>query len=173
MCLYHERKQQGDPSMTFRRLASCLLVFSFALSGASHVGAQDKAPDQLRTLSHDELNIIKVLNAQETAWNHGDLDTFATGYKNSPETLFIGSQVSHGYAQMLSDYKHNYPTREAMGTLSFSELEPHILDERFAVVIGRYHLDRGKKAGGPAEGVFSLTFEKTEAGWKIIIDHTT
>ncbi len=65
-----------------------------------------------------------MLNAQEAAWNRGDLNSFATGYKNSPETLFIGRQISRGYDQMLADYKGNYPNKEAMGTLSFSDLEP-------------------------------------------------
>lgn len=133
----------------------------------------DRAPDQLRTLSRDELDIVKVLTAQERAWNHGDLDTFAQGYKNSPDILFVGAQISRGYQQMLDDYKHNYPNRDTMGQLSFSDLEPRLLDDRFAVVLGKYHLDRSKKAGGPAEGVFSLVFEKTDKGWKIIVDHTT
>ena len=117
--------------------------------------------------------MVKVLIAQERAWNDGDLDGFAKGYKNSPDTLFVGHQVSRGYDQMLADYKHNYPNKEAMGTLSFSELEAHPLDEKFAVVLGKYHLERTKKNGGNAEGVFSLVLEKTDKGWKIIVDHTT
>ena len=60
-----------------------------------------------------------------------------------------------------------------MGTLAYSELEVHTLDENFAVVIGKYHVDRSKKEGGSADGMFSLIFEKTDKGWKIIIDHTT
>ena len=156
------------------RLTRLRIVCLLALLASFPVmaGAQEK-PDQLRTMSHDELSIVKVLNAQESAWNRGDIEGFATGYKNSPDTIFIGSQVSHGYAQMLNDYKRNYPNREAMGTLAFSELEAHLLDEHFAVVIGRYHVDRSKKAGGNAEGTFSLVFEKTDAGWKIVVDHTT
>jgi ketosteroid isomerase-like protein len=137
---------------------------------------QAQAPakaDQLRTLTRDELDIVKVLTKQEGAWNRGDVDAFATGYKNSPETLFVGRQISRGYDQMVNEYKHNYPTRDAMGTLSFTDLEPHLLDEHFAVVLGHYHLDRSKKAGGSAEGIFSLVFEKTKDGWKIIVDHTT
>ena len=155
--------------MTVRPL---FLAAALAIAVPAFVSAQDK-PDQLRTLTRDELSIVKVLNQQEAAWNRGDLDSFATGYKNSPDIIFIGSQVSHGYLQMLNDYKRNYPTRDAMGNLSFSDLEPHILDEHFAVVIGHYHLDRSKKAGGNADGNFSLVFEKTEAGWRIIVDHTT
>ncbi len=159
--------------MTFRlKLLRILCLLALLAPISAPAFAQDK-PDQLRTMTHDELSIIKVLNAQENAWNRGDIDAFASGYKNSPDTIFIGSQVSHGYAQMLNDYKHNYPSRDIMGTLAFSDLEAHVLDERFAIVIGHYHLDRSKKAGGNADGIFSLVFEKTDAGWKIVVDHTT
>jgi ketosteroid isomerase-like protein len=156
-----------------RRFACLLLLLP--LTGMSIAAAQKPAAptDQLRTLSPDELGVVKVLTRQEDAWNRGDLDGFATGYKNSPDILFVGRQISRGYDQMLADYKHNYPNKDAMGTLSFSELEPHILDEHFAIVLGHYRLDRSKKAGGNAEGVFSLVLEKTRDGWKIIVDHTT
>ena len=129
--------------------------------------------DQLRTLTADELGVIKVLTMQERAWNKGDLDAYASGYKNSPDTLFIGRQVSRGFENMLADYKGNYPNRDAMGQLAFSDLEPHLLDEHFAIVLGKYHLSRSKKAGGDADGFFSLVLQKTESGWKIILDHTT
>ena len=162
------------------RLAVCgfLLLFSVpALLAGQKTNppspASDRPPDQLRTLSRDELDIVKVLTRQENAWNKGDLEAFATGYKNSPDILFVGRQISRGYEQMLADYKRNYPTREAMGTLSFTELEPHVLDEQYAVVLGHYKVERGKKAGGNAEGMFSLVFERTKEGWKIIVDHTT
>jgi len=128
---------------------------------------------QLKTATQQELDVIKVLLAQEAAWNKGDLETFIQGYKNSPDTLFITRQVFRGVDGMLEEYRHNYPTKAAMGALAFSELEVHPLDENFAVVIGKYHLDRSKKEGGNADGIFSLVFEKTDKGWKIIIDHTT
>ncbi len=132
--------------------------------------AQD---DQLKPVPQEQLDVIKVLLAQEAAWNRGDLDAFTQSYKNSPDTLFVTSIVNRGFEGMLDAYRHNYPNKAAMGTLSFSELEAHPLDERFAVVIGKYHLDRTKKDGGNAEGLFSLVLEKTDKGWKIIVDHTT
>jgi ketosteroid isomerase-like protein len=130
-------------------------------------------PDPLHTASRQELNIIKVLIAQENAWNKGDLTAFASGFKDSPDTLFITHQVSRGFAGLLDEYKHDYPTKAAMGTLTYSDLEVHPLDENFAVVIGKYHLERSKKDGGNAEGLFSLVFENTDNGWKIVVDHTT
>jgi uncharacterized protein (TIGR02246 family) len=149
-----------------------LLLALVCCSGALQAQGPDK-PDQLRTLSRAELDVVKVLTKQERAWNQGNLDEFASGYKKSSDTTFIGEHVSHGFDQMLLEYKKNYPTKQAMGTLSYSELDPKILDDKYAVVVGKYHLDRDKKSGGSADGYFSLVFEKTDAGWKIIVDHTT
>ena len=160
----------------YRKLTWFLLlapIFSLSPELRAQTAPASPATDQLHTLTRDELDVVKVLTKQEAAWNRGDIDAFATGYKNSPDILFVGRQISRGYDQMLADYKHNYPNKDAMGTLSFSELEPHILDEHYAVVLGHYKLERAKKAGGNAEGIFSLVFEKTDTGWKIIVDHTT
>lgn len=149
-------------------LCLCLSVSLFEASGL----AQATDP-QLHTASSTELGCTKVLLAQERAWNNGDLDTFFKGYKESPDTLFISADVNRGYTGMVARYRREYPTRAAMGTLAFSDLEVHPLDEHFAVVLGRYHLDRNKKDGGNADGIFSLIFEQTGDGWKIVVDHTT
>ncbi len=125
------------------------------------------------TATAQEHNILQVLHTQEAEWNRGDIDSFAKGYKDSPETLFLSSGVSRGYAGMIARYHQRYPTREAMGTLSFSALEVHPLDAKFAVCIGRFHLERAAKGGGNADGIFSLVFEKTDEGWKIVVDHTS
>ncbi|MBB5327539.1 YybH family protein [Tunturiibacter gelidoferens] len=150
------------------RLAAVFLVLLVPVTLPAQTAA-----DPLHTASRQELDVIKVLLAQEAAWNKGDLTAFASGYKDSPDTLFIGHQLSRGYAGMVDQYKRDYPTRAAMGTLSFTDLEVHPLDENFAVCIGKYHLDRAKKDGGNAGGIFSLVLEKTTDGWRIIVDHTT
>ncbi len=151
-------------------LRRSILVLSIALFPAAPTLAQDP---QLHTASSTELAVIKVLLAQEKAWNSGDIDTFVQAYKDSPDTLFLSGTVNRGYAGMADSYHHQYPSRAAMGNLGFSELEVHSLDERFALVIGKYHLDRSKKEGGSADGLFSLIFENTDKGWKIVVDHTT
>jgi uncharacterized protein (TIGR02246 family) len=153
---------------TLRAAALALTLLVPALLSAP---AQD--PNPLHTATRQELDVIKVLLAQEDAWNKGDLTAFASGYKDAPDTLFITRQVSRGYAGLLDEYKHDYPNRAAMGTLAYTELEVRTLDENFAVVIGKYHLERGKKEGGSADGMFTVVLEKTDKGWKIIIDHTT
>jgi ketosteroid isomerase-like protein len=153
------------------RLSLRLAALSLSLLTPALLSAQ--APDPLHTASRQELSIIKVLIAQENAWNKGDLAGFASSFKDSPDTLVITHTVSRGFTGLLDEYKRDYPSKAAMGTLSYSELEVHPLDENFAVVIGKYRLERGKKDGGNAEGLFSLVFENTDNGWKIIVDHTT
>ena len=149
---------------------------------ASKPATQDTVPragtssDQnnpLHTASRDELDVVKVIVGQEKAWNAGDIEGFVKNYKDSPETIFIGKQLDKGYKAILEDYRHDYITRASMGTLTYSELEVTPLSDSFAICTGRYHLDRGRRDGGPADGLFSLVLEKTEQGWKIVLDHTT
>jgi len=117
--------------------------------------------------------ITSVLNKSVADWNRGDLDAFATSYKNSPDIIFMGRTVQHGYAQMLGRYKTAYPAPAAMGTLSFTQLAVQTLDARFATVTGNFHLERTPAGGGNADGYFLLVVESTPAGWKIIRDSTT
>jgi ketosteroid isomerase-like protein len=120
-----------------------------------------------------ELDISGVLNQSAVDWNSGNLDAFAASYKNSPDILFIGRKISHGYAQMLAAYKTGYPTQEKMGTLSFTQLDVQPLDASFATVTGHFHLERTAAGGGNADGYFLLVMEHTSAGWKIVRDDTT
>ena len=135
------------------------------------VQAQDL--QQLTTATREQLDVVKVLMSQEAAWNRGDLEGFAQAYKDSPDILFITNQVNRGFAGMVDAYRRDYPNKGVMGTLTFSDLEVHALDAYFAVAVGKYHVERGKKEGGNADGMFSLVLERTDKGWKIVLDHTT
>jgi ketosteroid isomerase-like protein len=106
-------------------------------------------------------------------WNRGDLDAFATSYKNSPGILFIGRTIRHGYADMLASYKAGFNTPAKMGNLSFSQLETQPLDAHFATVTGHFHLERTAEGGGNADGYYLLVVELTPSGWKIVRDDTT
>jgi ketosteroid isomerase-like protein len=116
--------------------------------------------------------IIAVLNKSADDWNRGDLDAFATSYKNSPDILFIGRTIHHGYAQMLARYKSSYSSPAAMGTLSFTQLAVQPLDTHFTTVTGNFHLERTAAGGGNADGYFLLVMEHTPTGWKIVRDDT-
>ena len=148
---------------SFRPLiVACWLVFTVVTLRAQEPAIDPAAPA-----------IFAMMNKSAADWNRGDLDAFATCYKNSPDILFIGHAISRGYAQMLASYKAGYPTPEKMGQLTFTQLEVEPLDRRFATVTGHFHLERTKTGGGNADGYFMLVVEKTEAGWKIVRDDTT
>jgi uncharacterized protein (TIGR02246 family) len=144
---------------TFRFLAVIVLVLPFTLFAQS-------APPEAQA-------IRAILDKQAADWNRGDMAAFATGYKNSPDILFMGSPIAKGYAQMVERYRTGYSTPEKMGKLNFTALEVQPLDERFATVTGHFHLERTAAGGGNADGYFLLVVEKTPAGWKIVRDATT
>ncbi|MGB6462471.1 MAG: nuclear transport factor 2 family protein [Candidatus Acidiferrum sp.] len=147
-------------------VAGAGLILLFALG--VRVGRNTKAADERAA---DTSAIQAVLNAQQAAWNRGDVDAFLTGYWHSPELTFSGtSGVSRGWDGVLARYKKSYPDKAAMGHLDFSELEFHFLGPDAALVLGRWHLKRNK---GDIGGVFSLVWERFPEGWKIIHDHTS
>jgi uncharacterized protein (TIGR02246 family) len=119
----------------------------------------------------DRSAIRAVLDAQQEAWNRGDVDAFLTGYWHSPALTFSGSNgISRGWDAVLARYKKSYPDRSAMGTLNFSNLEFRFLGPHAALVLGHWHL---KRENDEPEGVFSLVFQRFPEGWRIIHDHTS
>lgn len=153
--------------LSVRPLCALAVAVLLLIPMAPHVSAQ--APVK----SSEKAAILAMLNKQAVDWNRGDLDAFATGYKNSPDILFMGKTIRRGYDQMLEGYRKSFPTHDAMGTLTFSNLEVQPLDEHFATVTGRFHLERTAAGGGNAGGFYLLVVEKTPSGWKIVRDDTT
>jgi len=117
--------------------------------------------------------IRRTLDDQVSAWNRGDVRAFMEGYEDSPSTTFVGTNVTKGHAQVLANYQKRYPSKDAMGTLRFTDIEIRPLGADHGLVIGRYHVVRPKEAGGEATGLFTLIFHRTAHGWKIILDHTS
>ncbi len=143
-----------------------LLLVGIVGTGAL-VGAQAQTADNTSSA------ITALLQRMSSDWSKGDLQTFATGYKNSPDILFIGKKLERGYDGMLEGYRKQFSTREKMGTLQFSQLEVQPLDANFATCTGRFHLERTPAGGGVGDGYFLLVLEKTSDSWKIIRDDST
>ncbi len=57
--------------------------------------------------------------------------------------------------------------------LDSADLAVRELGANYAVVTGKFHLARNAAGGGDVSGIFSLVWEKTAAGWKIILDHSS
>jgi hypothetical protein len=118
-----------------------------------------------------EEEIRQVLDAQTAAWNRGDLDGFLEGYADAPDTTSVsGATLQQGFAAMRDRYRKRYATREAMGTLGFSDLVFRAVCPEAIVVSGAWELER--KSDRP-HGRFTLIFRKTRSGWKIVYDHTS
>ena len=115
--------------------------------------------------------IKAVLSAQVAAWNRRDLPTFVGTYAEN--CIFVGKQITQGKAQLLTRYQKQYPTADAMGSLTFSDAEVHMLDSTVALVTAKWHLDRSSAGGGPVGGIFSLVFQRKNGIWKIALDHTS
>ena len=121
--------------------------------------------------AEDQVAIRKILDAQQAAWNQGNVDAFLEGYWHSPDLTFSGSGgIARGWDGVLARYKKNYPDRAAMGRLDFSDLEFRFLGKDAALVLGHWHLSR---AQGDVGGVFSLVWQRFPEGWRIIHDHTS
>ena len=132
-------------------VAGAALILLFV--AGVRTGRQTKAAEGREA---DRAAITAALNAQQAAWNRGDVDAFLVGYWHSSELTFSGSSgVSRWWDGVLARYKKNYPDQAAMGQLDFSGLEFRFLGPDAALVLGRWHLKRDK---GDIGGVFSLVW---------------
>jgi uncharacterized protein (TIGR02246 family) len=113
------------------------------------------------------------LDKQVEAWNRGDLATFMTTYKQSPDITFAGSSLTRGFDAIVQRYNTNYGSPDKMGKLRFDEIEVRMLGKQHALLLGRFHLTRNAAGGGNATGRFTLVAELTKDGWRFIHDHTS
>jgi len=114
-----------------------------------------------------------ILEDQAKAWNAGDIDAFMVHYWKSPELTFVsGGTVTRGWDETLRGYRHRYPTRAAMGRLTFDELDVRALAPHAALVSGRWRLAR-EAPQEPVGGRFTLLFRRIEDHWVIVYDHTS
>jgi uncharacterized protein (TIGR02246 family) len=154
-----------------RYLKTGTKLYAFWLLSFCALTQATSAANETSDRQADRSAIRAVLNAQQEAWNCGDIDAFLTGYWHSPDLTFSGSSgISRGWDAVLARYKKNYPDRSAMGTLDFSNLEFRFLGPDAALVLGHWHLKRKKDEPG---GVFSLVLQRFPEGWRIIHDHTS
>ena len=134
---------------------------------AGYQGSAPKSPKEDRNVTA----VRAVLEAQAAAWNRGDVAGYMEGYAKEDATTFVsGDAVTRGWQTVLERYKARYDTREKMGTLAFDELEIKPLSEFYMMATGRWQLTR---ATDTPHGRFTLILRRTNAGWRIVHDHTS
>lgn len=112
-----------------------------------------------------------MLEAQQQAWNRGDIDGFMTGYARAGSTTFVSEDtVTRGWETVRQRYRKKYSDRAKMGHLSFSDVAVTLLSNDVALAVGRWHLQR---AHDQPRGRFTLVFRRLPEGWRIVHDHTS
>ncbi len=145
--------------------ASLLLVAAVVV-----VGYQKNVPKSQKE-DKNVAAVRSVIEAQAAAWNRGDVDGYMEGYAKEEATTFVsGDSVTRGWQTVRDRYRARYDTREKMGTLAFTELEFKPLSEFYIMAVGRWQLARAADA---PRGRFTLIFRRTNAGWRIVHDHTS
>jgi len=139
---------------------ACYVLASISVSAAAQ--QTETAIAQIRS----------VLQAQQDAWNRGDIDGFMNGYARSPSTVFVSEDtIRRGWQTVRDRYKKKYPSRAKMGTLKFSDLEITPLSTDSAVATGRWKLKRANDQ--LPHGRFTLILKHLPEGWRIVHDHTS
>jgi ketosteroid isomerase-like protein len=116
-------------------------------------------------------NILAVMEEQVRGWNSGNIEAFMDGYARTDTLRFAsGGTVTFGWKNMLERYKKSYPTRTAMGTLTFSGITIDLIAPDAAVAFGTWRLKRGKDEPW---GLFTLLFKNINDEWRIVHDHTS
>jgi uncharacterized protein (TIGR02246 family) len=112
-----------------------------------------------------------ALKASSEAWNNADLAGHIRDYADS--ATFMGGngpiqgRERVGDALSRSFWRDGKPKQQ----LSFDRIEVRPLGERHALSTGHFLLTGGGEAD--KSGWFSLTWEKTESGWRIVHDHSS
>lgn len=142
----------------------CRLLFAaflVVLAGRASAAPQLDASAEIRA----------VMDAQAAAWNRGNIDGYMNGYVRSDKLEFVSNgKITRGWQTVRDRYRRKYGSREAMGTLKFSDIQIKMLTPRIALVTGRWHLTRKKDS---PNGSFVLTFRRQPEGWRIVHDNTS
>jgi ketosteroid isomerase-like protein len=163
--------------LAYKRLPSLQMISPVSLGRARWIAITSctlmaitvfAAPEQT---ANALTQIRSVLQAQQDAWNRGDIDEFMNGYARSASTVFVSEDTSRrGWQTVRDRYRKKYSSRAKMGTLTFSDLEITLLSSDSAVTSGRWKL---KRANDQPHGRFTLILRRLPEGWRVVYDHTS
>lgn len=119
----------------------------------------------------DEQAIRKMLSAQVTAWNKGNIAGYMKGYWENDSLVFIGKNgPNYGYSNTLARYQKAYPDAAHMGRLTSTIISMKKLSPDYYFIIGKWQLNR---TAGDIGGSYTLLLHKINGKWVIIVDHSS
>ena len=118
----------------------------------------------------DGPELIQIVENQSASWNRGDIGEFMEPYWHDERLTFSsGGKTKRGWQATFENYKKNYPDRETMGKLTFTEMETQELGPDAILMLGNWHLERAIPVGGN----FSLVWKRIDGKWLIVHDHSS
>jgi ketosteroid isomerase-like protein len=163
--------------LAYKRLPSLQMISPVSLGKARWIAITSCTLMAITVLAAPEqtanalTQIRSVLQAQQDAWNRGDIDGFMNGYAHSASTIFVSEEtIRRGWQTVRDRYRKKYSSRAKMGTLTFSDLEITLLSSDSAVTSGRWKL---KRANDQPHGRFTLILRRLPEGWRVVYDHTS
>jgi uncharacterized protein (TIGR02246 family) len=160
--------------LIFGTVFAMLALGSAATALAPVPAAAGPMPEEAR-LDSERNAVEAALQQSAAAWSRGDLNAFMHCYEDAPQTAYVSAKgVVHGYGAIHDMYAARFAGAApgSLGKLSLSVLDYRRLGPDFALVTGRFFLDRRATGAGEASGVFTLVFHRTADGWRIVSDHT-
>jgi peptidoglycan/xylan/chitin deacetylase (PgdA/CDA1 family)/ketosteroid isomerase-like protein len=151
--------------------------------GPSGFGLWDRLA-ALRRAGDARAAVEALLETQSDAWNRGDLETFTSVYAEDASFL-SPTGLTRGRQQVLERYRHRYPDKKAMGTLTLEVIEARpaqgveftaLGDARPGRVQGLAVAARWKLAypdqpdKKTAEGLTLLVLRRNGDAWEIVQD---
>ena len=112
------------------------------------------------------------MNESAEAWNRGDVDGFLASYKDDAMTAFMAPTITYGIPDIKARYLRSYfKDGRPKAQLTYGDLKYRALGDDYVLMTGRWYLTESD--GKKQEGYYSLVWERTQAGWKIIHDHSS
>jgi ketosteroid isomerase-like protein len=129
------------------------------------------ASNAMAQSAKDKTIILNLLEQQRADWNKGDLEAYMEGYWKNDSLLFVGkSGPTYGWQKTLDNYKKGYPTKAAMGSLTFGIKKVEFLSKETAFVLGSWNV---KQENNELKGYFTLLLRKIKGAWKVVADHSS
>jgi len=150
-------------------LRACLIVW-VALGTACVSVKVDRGGDAVPANTQQQL--VALMEESAVAWNRGDLDGFLATYKDDAMTAFMAPTITYGIPEIKARYTRSYfKDGKPKAQLSYGDLKFRKLGANNILMTGRWYLTEpdGKKT----EGYYTLIWENTDEGWKMIHDHSS
>ena len=115
--------------------------------------------------------ILSEMRKSAAGWNSGDLNRFMGVYASDARYVTANGVVA-GRDAIAKRYAKSFAEGgNVRGRLRFAPLYWRSVDARHMLLTARWTLT--PKAGKAQQGMTTLLFEKRDAGWRIVVDHSS